>query len=48
MCPDSSDHPRSAAMEQLKALGLSAYAAQTFVALVSLGDGTAEDVSAVS
>lgn len=35
-------------MEQLQAFGLSTYAAQTFVALVSFGDGTAEDVSAIS
>lgn len=48
MCPDASDQPRSTAIEQLKAFGLSTYAAQTFVALVSLGDGTAQDVSEVS
>jgi sugar-specific transcriptional regulator TrmB len=35
-------------VEQLKGLGLSTYAAETFVALVSLGDGTAQDVSDVS
>ena len=48
MCPEPSDQPRSIAIEQLKAFGLSTYAAQTFVALVSLGDGTAQDVSDVS
>ena len=39
------DKPRSAAIEQLKALGLSTYAARTFVALVSLDEGTAKDIS---
>lgn len=34
------------AVDRLRALGLSAYAARTFVALVVLGDGTAADVSA--
>jgi sugar-specific transcriptional regulator TrmB len=48
MCPETSDQPRSTAIEQLKAFGLSTYAAQTFVALVSLGEGTAQDVSDVS
>lgn len=48
MCPSTSDRPRSSAIEQLKAFGLSTYAAQTFVALVRLGDGTAQDVSDVS
>lgn len=32
-------------LEQLQTFGLSTYAARTFVALVSLGHGTAEDVS---
>ncbi|MFC6613658.1 TrmB family transcriptional regulator [Halopenitus salinus] len=45
MSGDPSDHARSTAIKQLKALGLSAYAARTFVALVSLGQGTARDVS---
>lgn len=45
MSGNSSDQARSTAIEQLKALGLSAYAARTFVALVSLGEGTAQDVS---
>lgn len=48
MCPDAADEPRSTAIEQLKVFGLSTYAAQTFVALVGLGDGTAQDVSEVS
>lgn len=36
------------AVEQLQALGLNTYAARTFVALVGLGDGTAQEVSDVS
>ena len=48
MAHDSSDRARSAAVEQLEALGLSSYAARTYVALVSLGGGTAHDVSDVS
>ncbi|RAW45653.1 TrmB family transcriptional regulator [Halorubrum sp. 48-1-W] len=44
----SFDTPRSAAVEQLEQFGLSAYAARTFVALVSLEAGTAKDVSEVS
>jgi len=48
MSSDSFDDPRSAAIEQLEQFGLSAYAARTFVALVSLGTGTAKDVSGVS
>ncbi len=40
--------PRDTAIEQLEALGLSTYAARTFVALVALGTGTARDVSQVS
>ena len=48
MSPDSSDQARSVAVEQLTALGLSTYAARTFVALVSLGEGTAQDVSEIS
>lgn len=35
-------------IEQLEAFGLSSYAARTFAALVSLGEGTAQDVSDVS
>ena len=45
MSSPSSDQARSTAIEQLKALGLSTYAARTFVALVGLGEGTAQDVS---
>ncbi|WP_336037994.1 TrmB family transcriptional regulator [Halobacterium yunchengense] len=48
MSPDPVDAPRAAAIEQLEQFGLSAYAARTFVALVSLGTGTAKDVSGVS
>ena len=48
MSTDSSDDPRSAAIEQLEQFGLSTYAARTFVALKSLGTGTAKDVSGVS
>ncbi|WP_321169542.1 TrmB family transcriptional regulator [Halorarum halophilum] len=48
MVSDPSDEPRSVVIEQLEAFGLSAYAARTFVALVSLGEGTAQDVSDVS
>lgn len=44
----SSDNSRSIAIDQLEELGLSAYAARTFVALVSLGVGTAEDISDVA
>lgn len=42
------DESRAAAVEQLEALGLSSYAARTFVALVQLGEGTAQEVSDVS
>jgi len=48
MDTDPADDPRSAAIEQLEQFGLSAYAARTFVALVSLGTGTARDVSRVA
>ena len=48
MSGDSSNQARSTAVKQLKALGLSTYAARTFVALVSLGEGTAQDVSEVA
>jgi len=44
----SNSDSRSAAVERLVALGLSTYAARTFVALVVLGDGTAQDVSDVA
>ncbi|AEN07813.1 transcriptional regulator, TrmB (plasmid) [halophilic archaeon DL31] len=48
MVPDPIDDPRSTAVEQLEQFGLSSYAAQTFVALVTLGVGTAKEVSQVS
>lgn len=48
MQTDSIEEPHDAAVEQLEHLGLSSYAAQTFVALASLGTGTARDVSEVS
>ncbi|QOS13134.1 TrmB family transcription regulator [Haloferax gibbonsii] len=48
MSTDSGDDFRSVAIEQLKQLGLSAYAARTFVALTSLGIGTATEISEVS
>jgi sugar-specific transcriptional regulator TrmB len=42
------NNPQTVAVEHLETLGLSAYAARTFVALVSLGEGTAREVSNVS
>ena len=48
MSGDPSDQPRSTAVEQLEALGLSAYAARTFVALIGLDEGTAQNVSEVA
>lgn len=48
MNPADPAEPRATAIEQLKTFGLSGYAARTFVALVGLGVGTAQDVSAVS
>ena len=45
MSPDSPDQSWSTAVEQLAELGLSEYAARTFVALASLGEGTAREVS---
>lgn len=47
MAGDSPNHPQTVAISQLEALGLSSYAARTYVALVSLGDGTAQEVSRV-
>lgn len=44
----SEDEPRSIAVDRLTTLGLSTYAARTFVALSILGDGTAQDVSDVA
>lgn len=48
MSSDDSDQAWSTAVTQLKALGLSTYAARTFVALASLGEGTAQDVTDVA
>lgn len=48
MSPDPTNDARAVAIEQLKAFGLSSYAAETFVTLVSLGKGTAKDVSQAS
>lgn len=39
------DDPRSDAIDRLRQLGLSAYAARAFVALVAIGEATATDVS---
>ncbi|WP_293032740.1 TrmB family transcriptional regulator [Natronococcus sp.] len=48
MSSNPSKDPETAAIEQLERFGLSGYAARTFVALASLGTGTARDVSQVS
>jgi sugar-specific transcriptional regulator TrmB len=48
MVGDPSDEPQAVATAQLEEFGLSSYAARTFVALASLGSGTARDVSQVS
>ncbi|WP_123537846.1 TrmB family transcriptional regulator [Halosimplex salinum] len=48
MTHDGTESPRSVAIEQLTEFGLSTYAARTFVALVSLGGGTAQEVSDVA
>lgn len=48
MANDSDQDPKSDAIEQLERFGLSTYAARTFVALASLGSGTARDVSQVA
>lgn len=48
MDSDPATDPRTTAVEQLEQFGLSAYAAQTFVALVSLGTATAKEVSEAS
>jgi sugar-specific transcriptional regulator TrmB len=42
---DPRDEPRSAAVEHLEELGLSAYAARTFAALAEFEEATARDVS---
>jgi sugar-specific transcriptional regulator TrmB len=44
---DHVEEARATAIDHLTALGLSTYAARTFVALTSLGEGTAQDVSDV-
>jgi len=48
MSDDSLDDDAKTAIEQLEALGLSAYAARTFVALIRLGDGTAKEIHETS
>lgn len=48
MSSDPTDDPQFVAITQLEHFGLSNYAARTFVALASLGTGTARDVSQVS
>ncbi|WP_277553990.1 TrmB family transcriptional regulator [Halobaculum limi] len=45
---ETDDDPQSVAIHQLERFGLSGYAARTFVALASLGTGTARDVSEAS
>lgn len=48
MSNDAPTDPKADAIEQLERFGLSTYAARTFVALASLGSGTARDVSEVA
>ena len=48
MSNDPVEDPEAAAVEQLERFGMSSYAARTFVALETLGSGTARDVSQVS
>lgn len=48
MTRDPRSQPHSTAIAQLEAFRLSTYAARTFVALTSLGSGTAKEVSEVS
>lgn len=48
MNSDQTEDAESVAVEQLERFGLSSYAARTFVALASLGAGTAREVSQVS
>jgi sugar-specific transcriptional regulator TrmB len=48
MSGDPSDQTRSTAVKQLEPFGLSTFAARTFVALVSLGEGTTQHVSDVA
>jgi sugar-specific transcriptional regulator TrmB len=48
MSADSPDDPRATAIHRLEQFGLSRYAARTFVALSTLGVGTARDVSRIA
>lgn len=48
MSVDPTEEPYETAVEQLEHFGLSTYAAQTFVALASLGSGTAREIAQVS
>jgi sugar-specific transcriptional regulator TrmB len=48
MTPKDADRARTEAVDLLTSLGLSTYAARTYVALVSLEGGTAQDVSDVA
>ena len=48
MSVDPTKEPWAAGVEQLEHFGLSTYAAKTFVALASLGIGTAREISQVS
>ncbi|MFW5937793.1 MAG: TrmB family transcriptional regulator [Halanaeroarchaeum sp.] len=48
MDSDPHERARTTAIETLESLGLSSYAARTFVALVQLGEGTANEVSTVA
>ena len=48
MSVDPKKDPWAAGVEQLEHFGLSTYAAKTFVALASLGTGTAREISQVS
>ena len=48
MPADDSDRARDQAVELLTSLGLSTYAARTYVGLISLRGGTAQDVSDVA
>lgn len=48
MSQDTPEQPRSVAIEQLKFFGLSAYAAQTFLALLEIEVGTAQQISEAS
>lgn len=48
MTPNPADDSRGTAIHRLEQFGLSTYAARTFVALSSLGVGTAKDVSRVA